>query len=208
VRLILHDSATFTTHHRQTNTNNAPQILKDTTLFFSRDTPNLTIVILVIDHRFSSMMSDMSYNPAIRYAIQFAKKTLNKYYSLTDSSEVYQIAMGKSLHLDELQANDLNDFLFSVVLHPHHKLEYFKAQNWEPDWIKTAQTLVREEYDKTYVGRIDPVDHAECQDPIKVCVGIVFSFMVLTWRRRNPRAIFLTTYQCWHHPSEWSAVMN
>jgi hypothetical protein len=36
-------------------------------------------------------------HPAIRAAVQLAKKTLNRYYSLTDSSEVYRIAMGTFL---------------------------------------------------------------------------------------------------------------
>ena len=33
-------------------------------------------------------------SPAIRAAIEIAKTTLNKYYSLTDFSELYRIAMG------------------------------------------------------------------------------------------------------------------
>ena len=36
-------------------------------------------------------------HPAIRHALRLAKKTLNKYYSLTDEAEVYRIAMGKCL---------------------------------------------------------------------------------------------------------------
>jgi hypothetical protein len=32
--------------------------------------------------------------PAIRAALGLAKQTLNRYYSLTDFSEVYRIAMG------------------------------------------------------------------------------------------------------------------
>jgi hypothetical protein len=37
-------------------------------------------------------------HPAIRHALTLAKKTLNRYYSLTDESEVYRIAMGKLLY--------------------------------------------------------------------------------------------------------------
>jgi hypothetical protein len=35
-------------------------------------------------------------SPAIRAALGIAKKTLNRYYSLTDASETYRIAMGAS----------------------------------------------------------------------------------------------------------------
>ena len=38
-------------------------------------------------------------HPAIRAAIEVAKKTLNKYYSLMDSSELYRIAMSASMCL-------------------------------------------------------------------------------------------------------------
>jgi hypothetical protein len=77
-----------------------PQILKDATLFFSRATPNLAIVIPAMDEierRFTDMAADTTYHPAIRYALRLAKATLNKYYSLTDSSETYRIAMGEVL---------------------------------------------------------------------------------------------------------------
>jgi hypothetical protein len=33
--------------------------------------------------------------PAIRAALKLAKRTLNRYYSLTDTSETYRVAMGK-----------------------------------------------------------------------------------------------------------------
>ncbi len=36
------------------------------------------------------------------------------------------------------------------VLHPHHKLHYFKMAGWENSWIKMACTIVREEFDQTY----------------------------------------------------------
>ncbi|KAH9918529.1 uncharacterized protein BXZ73DRAFT_52881, partial [Epithele typhae] len=52
-----------------------------------------------------------------------------KYYELTDSSECYRIAM---------------------VLHPGFKLEYFKTHHWQDEWIETAKTLVRNEYDLNY----------------------------------------------------------
>ncbi|KAF9218925.1 hypothetical protein BS17DRAFT_654410, partial [Gyrodon lividus] len=55
--------------------------------------------------------------------------TLNHYYSLTDSSETYHIAM---------------------VLHPQHKLSYFKTANWEDQWIKTVETLVWDKYVHSY----------------------------------------------------------
>ncbi|KAH9952389.1 hypothetical protein BGW80DRAFT_1195830, partial [Lactifluus volemus] len=63
------------------------QYLKDGTLFFSRDSPNLQKVIPAIDkidHYFTTYLKNESLNVAIRAAIISAKSTLNKYYELTD----------------------------------------------------------------------------------------------------------------------------
>jgi len=74
------------------------QILKDATLFFSRGTPNLATVIPAMDHIDERLMTDglnMRYNVVIRASLGIAKKTLNRYYDMTDTSEVYRIAMGE-----------------------------------------------------------------------------------------------------------------
>jgi hypothetical protein len=40
-----------------------------------------------------------------------------------------------------------------VVLHPRHKLQYFKNIGWEDDWIQTAEDLVRDEFARSYANR-------------------------------------------------------
>ncbi|KAG2035901.1 hypothetical protein BDR03DRAFT_817687, partial [Suillus americanus] len=89
--------------------------------YFSRSMPNLAMVIPTMDHIDSVFTNGIikrdTLEPAIRTALSLAKHTLNRYYSLTDSSKVYHIAM---------------------VLHPHHKLSYFKSKGWEEEWIETA----------------------------------------------------------------------
>jgi hypothetical protein len=77
------------------------QILKNATLFFSRSTPNLATVIPamdVIDERFSTdSLNRAGYDASIRASLGLAKRTLNRYYNMTDWSEVYRIAMGMYL---------------------------------------------------------------------------------------------------------------
>lgn len=74
------------------------QVFKDATLYFSRATPSLTTVIPAMDHIdevLTNASIDQKYEPAIRAAASLAKKTLNRYYHLSDDSEVYRIAMSK-----------------------------------------------------------------------------------------------------------------
>jgi len=61
--------------------------------------------------------------------MKLARRKMDRYYSLTDSSNIYRITM---------------------VLHPRMKLEYFHNQKWEAEWIEQAETLVREEYAVKY----------------------------------------------------------
>jgi hypothetical protein len=37
------------------------------------------------------------------------------------------------------------------VLHPRHKLQYFKNAGWEEEWVETARNIVRDEFDRMYV---------------------------------------------------------
>ncbi|KIK76276.1 hypothetical protein PAXRUDRAFT_170407, partial [Paxillus rubicundulus Ve08.2h10] len=59
-----------------------------------------------IDKHLTTYTHDKSYLQSICSAMSLTKATLNHYYSLTGSSEVYCITM---------------------VLHPHHKLSCFKT---------------------------------------------------------------------------------
>jgi len=71
------------------------QILKD---MFSRSTPNLATVIPAMDIINEKLTTDSlnhsRFEAPIRTALVLAKKKLNRYYNMTDISEVYQIAMG------------------------------------------------------------------------------------------------------------------
>ncbi|KAH0836897.1 hypothetical protein J3R83DRAFT_8708 [Lanmaoa asiatica] len=52
-----------------------------------------------------------------------------------DTSEVYRIA---------------------IVLHPHHKLEYFKSVDWDDEWVQTAEKLVHDHFDHSYAAEEEP----------------------------------------------------
>ncbi|KIM56127.1 hypothetical protein SCLCIDRAFT_133318, partial [Scleroderma citrinum Foug A] len=77
---------------------NNSAVLKDATLFFSCSTPNLATVIPAMDHinqELTTYLRDRKYLVSIRSGVSLAKQMLNHYYGHTDTSEVYQIAMGK-----------------------------------------------------------------------------------------------------------------
>lgn len=96
------------------------KVFKDATLFFSRGTPNLATVIPAMDMIDQCLTNDSlnrKLSAPIRSAIGLAKKTLNKYYTKTDLSEVYRIAMGEC-DLIRLLVNVLMLMHCCAVLHP------------------------------------------------------------------------------------------
>ncbi|KIM56043.1 hypothetical protein SCLCIDRAFT_133576 [Scleroderma citrinum Foug A] len=78
-------------------------VLKDATLFFSRGTRNLAMVIPAMDYIdeifTTKMLNTQQFNPAICAAVGLVKKTLNKYYQQTDLSKLYRLAMSMYLSM-------------------------------------------------------------------------------------------------------------
>ena len=50
-----------------------------------------------IDERLATDALNEDFDPAIRVALSLAKKTLNRYYEMTDQSFLYRTAMSKSM---------------------------------------------------------------------------------------------------------------
>jgi hypothetical protein len=44
------------------------------------------------------------------------------------------------------------NIILYLVLHPRHKLSYFKAARWEDDWIQTAESLIHDEFERSYLS--------------------------------------------------------
>lgn len=119
-------------------------------MYFSRGTPNLATVIpamdFINDTLTMSSESSQRYSLAIRAALTIGKRTLSKYYNKTGESKVYRIAMSTFLpfyvHYTFLTA--------ILVLHPRHKLEYFRKNNWDELSIEAARNIVQDVFDETY----------------------------------------------------------
>lgn len=103
------------------------QIFKDATLFFSRSTPNLPIVIPAMDHinaHLATASQNSKYSPAIQASLKLRKAHLNKYYNMTDHSEVYQIAMSEFIfwitlfNYNYLEQSYIHDTNFNISTRP------------------------------------------------------------------------------------------
>jgi hypothetical protein len=101
-----------------------------------------------LDAHLADAASDVKYSISIKAAVSIGLKTLNHYYDKTDHSEVFRIAMGTSIH----SSASIKFIYITAVLHPRHKLQYFKNANWPQDWINTAKDIVREEFDRSYAS--------------------------------------------------------
>ena len=70
---------------------------KEATLFFSQDNVETIAHIIPTMDRIDNMLHTSASNPlnlAVKVALKFARKLMDKYYSKTDVSNVYHITMG------------------------------------------------------------------------------------------------------------------
>jgi hypothetical protein len=121
---------------------------KNATLYFSSDAASISAVIPAmdrIDSHLNAHAGNRSLHPSIIAAMKLAKLKLNRYYSLTDMSSIYRIAMSTVF-----SCSCLCQLTLLKVLHPGLKLEYFRQHEWEADWIEAAEDLLRQEYSLHY----------------------------------------------------------
>lgn len=111
-----------------------------------------------IDQHLATAAAKNTYKPCIQAAVAMGKKLLNKYYSYTDHSELYRIAMGEWTPL----VSCTFDMTF-VVLHPSHKLAYFAQAGWDDEWRATAEEIVRTEFERAYAD-LEVVDSQNTQN--------------------------------------------
>jgi hypothetical protein len=107
-----------------------------------------------IDEHLATAATDNNYSLAIKAALAIGKKTLNRYYDKTDQSEVFRIAMGMIFLTDLLYIFILSSSTNFLVLHPRHKLHYFKNEGWQDNWIERAEEIIRTQFDLSY-GSLD-----------------------------------------------------
>lgn len=128
------------------------------------------------------------------------QKTLNHYYDKTDHSEVYRITMSMWFAINVCFSSYI-----LLVLHPQHKLRYFKNAGWPDEWFERAEEIV-----------IWPVIWIlGCYLGPATCKCLFISaFRVLFFRPplSHPHRPYLKTssiiYVPFKHPSHWSCRGN
>jgi hypothetical protein len=120
-------------------------------LFFSQESASVAAVIPAMDRLTNHLnyKTGKVHHRSLMSAMKLARKKMDRYYSLTDSSSVYRIAMGEA-----------SVYRIAMVLHPGMKLDYFRNQKWEEEWIEQAENLVREEYIVRYEKVLDDTNTA------------------------------------------------
>ena len=144
-------------------------------------------VIPLIDNvttRLQKASRNAALNITIRAAALAGIKVLNKYYSRTDDTIIYCIAMSKLLHYEWFVCTNL---LCYLVMHPKYKLVYFHQQNWELEWITTARGLALDFYNKHYRPTL-PNTQDSSRTLICYCMDdVCASTNTFTGRRRKQR---------------------
>ncbi|POW16845.1 hypothetical protein PSTT_00997 [Puccinia striiformis] len=113
---------------------------------------NIVVFIDQVTDQLSTAISNREYPPALRNACRVGLKITNKYYSLTDSSPLYRIA---------------------ILLHPSFRDEYFKMAQWEPEWIAEAIRLARNMWSSHYQPRLSTTPSATPTTSTRPVTGLL-----------------------------------
>jgi hypothetical protein len=113
--------------------------------------------------------------PSVRAGALKGLAILNKYYSKTDDSIMYRIAMSMFLTKQHL----LSNLISLLVLNPKYKLSYFRAKDWEEEWIDAALKVLRDQWMTYYKhSQRQSTTIAMAQDPLAVSKSVVPIFLL------------------------------
>jgi hypothetical protein len=101
------------------------------------------------------------------------------------------------------------------VLHPRHKLSYFKQAGWPTEWINAAEGIVRAEFKRSYAVNDDADREDDDDDIIDIVVMVRFSTLVFFFtlealclhHYRSPKISLITSLHS-PHLGDQSFVMN
>ena len=105
----------------------------------------------------------------------------------------------------------LQVFHCNTVLHPRHKLSYFKQVGWPTEWINTAEDIVRTEFKQSYALNNDAQVEDDDEDIIVMVHSSMFNFFTLgavCLHHYRSLKISLTTSPHLLHLDDRSFVMN
>jgi len=112
----------------------------------------------------TASMDDEDFCLPIKVALELSKRLMNKYYNLTDESEIYR----SSIRMGSLLISCCC-LIYFVVHHPGLKTQYFKDNKWQQDWQDEAIAIAQRIYDDEYQdpGMLNDMPGASV-DPMQV----------------------------------------
>ena len=102
----------------------------------------------VLPVHLDDFQDDLSLTSAIGAAAKRGHIMLSKYYSLTDETPIFRIAMSTVFVLPA--SFRFLTGLYNLVMHPAYKLSYFHKAEWPEAWIQEARRLVMHEWTMRY----------------------------------------------------------
>ena len=107
----------------------------------------VTVVIPAMDKMHAELTAaaeNVEYSPTLQAALELGK------ISSTSTTHFQMTLRDTGLQWVCIICFQYHSKCIYLVLHPKHKLRYFEKQNWEENWIKTAEEIVQEEFKQNY----------------------------------------------------------
>ena len=102
-----------------------------------------------IDRAFTTAsMANEDFCLPVKLGLELGKRIINKYYNLTDESEIYRVSIGIPFKCF-LYSFTVSD-IFILVLHPGLRMWYFKTNKWPQEWQDEAVSITQRVFDDDY----------------------------------------------------------
>lgn len=103
-----------------------------------------------LNHEYTRMCRDSTLPLWARQAADRARRKLNKYYQVTDESNLYRMSIRESLLTVRGFVCPVADRRPELVLHPSFRVHYLTHAKWPQEWIDTATELTVECWETFY----------------------------------------------------------
>lgn len=154
-----------------------------------------------LDEKFATgVLDDRVLSAPLQHAVLIGKRTMNKYYELSNSSDIYRMSMGTSSCFAEL----LSHMNVLLVLYPSYKTTYFERLKWSKSWIDKALRITREAWKHFKPSHIDMDQSGRSNPSVSNCFNqrsLCLIYVLGSFHLKIHKFFFSTYYNTSEHGS-------
>jgi hypothetical protein len=100
--------------------------------------------------------------------------------AITRFNHMFQSFSLSPLSQSTYRLSRCTDYIFPV-LHPRHKLAYFRKAGWEAEWVETANEIIRNEFNRSYAKPTITTNSSEEDAKVRTLIQCLLIFYSMSF---------------------------